>query len=297
MLPIAWYFKGAELLRSSVSSDRRPTGIWTRDVSSAELSAADFQAILNLLGAAHETTGPAEFAQVLMAGLSSVVPCDLISYNEIDLVGGATQTYFEPALVPRPQLEEAFAHFIDQHPLVRNYAETRDPRPLRMSDFICLSELRRLDLYHEVFLPLETNHQLAFSLAIEGNQVIGIGLNRRSADFSARDVAAMSVLQPHLTAASHHAILRGRWQAQEDQGAQVTAMLGALTGREREVALLIAEGCSNRTVARSLGISDRTAENHVANLLRKLGLSSRTELAARLSLRVASQDDNRTPTR
>lgn len=251
-------------------------------MTSAELSAADYRAILDLLGAAHTATGPIEFAQVLMTGLSSVVGCDLISYNDIDLIGGATQTYFEPVLAPRPQLEEAFALFIDQHPLVRSYAATRDPCPLRMSDFISLPALRRLDLYHEVFTPLETNYQLAFSLAISGDQVIGIGLNRRSSDFSARDMAAMAILQPHLVAASEHAGLRARASLQQAQRDEVGAMLSTLTSREREVALLIGHARSDRAIARSLGISDRTAEKHAAQVLRKLGLASRTELVARL---------------
>jgi DNA-binding CsgD family transcriptional regulator len=251
-------------------------------VSSTDLGSADLQAILDLLGAAHETTGAEEFSHVLLGCLAGVVPCDLISYNDIDLVGGATQTLFEPALVPRPQLEEAFTLFLDQHPLVRDYAATRDPRPLRLSDFISQPELHRLDLYHEVFQPLETNHQLAFSLAIDGDHVIGIGLNRRSADFSDRDVAAMSVLQPHLTAAFDHSMLRARRQAEQHLRDRVAAMLSLLTEREQEVALLVADGRSNRAIARSLGISDRTAENHMANLLRKVSVASRAELAARL---------------
>jgi non-specific serine/threonine protein kinase len=53
-----------------------------------------------------------------------------------------------------------------------------------------------------------------------------------------------------------------------------------LTRREREVAALIAQGCSNREIAAALVIAPRTAEGHVERLLRKLGLSSRTQLAA-----------------
>ena len=52
-----------------------------------------------------------------------------------------------------------------------------------------------------------------------------------------------------------------------------------LTRREREVALLIARGLTNRQVARELSISERTAANHVAKILKKLGLSSRTQIA------------------
>ena len=53
-----------------------------------------------------------------------------------------------------------------------------------------------------------------------------------------------------------------------------------LTPREREVAALLAEGLSNSEVARRLYISPRTAAVHVSNILTKLGMSSRTEVAA-----------------
>jgi DNA-binding NarL/FixJ family response regulator len=54
----------------------------------------------------------------------------------------------------------------------------------------------------------------------------------------------------------------------------------ALTPREREVASLLAEGLSNSQVAERLYISPRTAAVHVSNILAKLGMSSRTEVAA-----------------
>ncbi|HEU4346872.1 MAG TPA: LuxR C-terminal-related transcriptional regulator [Actinoplanes sp.] len=53
----------------------------------------------------------------------------------------------------------------------------------------------------------------------------------------------------------------------------------ALTAREREVLGCLAEGMSNKQIARALGISVRTVTVHVSNLLRKTGASSRTEAA------------------
>jgi DNA-binding NarL/FixJ family response regulator len=47
-----------------------------------------------------------------------------------------------------------------------------------------------------------------------------------------------------------------------------------LTGREREIVQLVAEGQSNKEVADKLGISVRTAETHRAHILRKLNLDS-----------------------
>lgn len=53
-----------------------------------------------------------------------------------------------------------------------------------------------------------------------------------------------------------------------------------LTPREREVAALLAEGLSNSQLADRLYISPRTAAVHVSNILAKLGMASRTEVAA-----------------
>ena len=53
----------------------------------------------------------------------------------------------------------------------------------------------------------------------------------------------------------------------------------ALTPREREILVLVAQGKSNREIAKALTISERTARTHVSSVLTKLGLASRTQAA------------------
>jgi DNA-binding CsgD family transcriptional regulator len=55
-----------------------------------------------------------------------------------------------------------------------------------------------------------------------------------------------------------------------------------LTGREREVALLAAGGLSSRQIGDRLHLSTRTVDTHLARVYRKLGITSRTELAPAL---------------
>jgi predicted ATPase/DNA-binding NarL/FixJ family response regulator len=59
-----------------------------------------------------------------------------------------------------------------------------------------------------------------------------------------------------------------------------TSAPSVLTGRELEIAALIARGLSNRGIADELVISPATAARHVANIFAKLGFSSRAQLAA-----------------
>ncbi|HZR38571.1 MAG TPA: response regulator transcription factor [Ktedonobacteraceae bacterium] len=53
-----------------------------------------------------------------------------------------------------------------------------------------------------------------------------------------------------------------------------------LTEREREVLALVARGYTNKQIAETLYVSEKTARNHVSHILEKLGLSRRSEAAA-----------------
>jgi pimeloyl-ACP methyl ester carboxylesterase/DNA-binding CsgD family transcriptional regulator len=83
---------------------------------------------------------------------------------------------------------------------------------------------------------------------------------------------------------SSHLFYHGDW------GAVLEAVVGflseptssepRLTGRELEVAGLVAEGLTNQAIARRLSVAPRTAEAHVENIRRKLQVRSRAQIAA-----------------
>jgi DNA-binding NarL/FixJ family response regulator len=65
-------------------------------------------------------------------------------------------------------------------------------------------------------------------------------------------------------------------------GAKQLSQPDDLTAREREVLDLLAEGASNRQIARSLGLSLKTVQNHVSRILDKLQAADRTQAVLRL---------------
>src|SRR5579871_1242849 len=77
-----------------------------------------------------------------------------------------------------------------------------------------------------------------------------------------------------------------RADMREDAGTWAEATEGAdelhvaLSPRERDVLALLAEGASNKEIARALAVSVHTAKFHVASLIEKLGARSRTEATA-----------------
>jgi two-component system nitrate/nitrite response regulator NarL len=84
------------------------------------------------------------------------------------------------------------------------------------------------------------------------------------------DILPTSVTHALFSQIANHAIKRGP-QADDDI---------RLTSREREVLDLIAEGLSNKAIAARLHISTHTVKSHVRNIMEKLTLHTRLQLAA-----------------
>ena len=115
--------------------------------------------------------------------------------------------------------------------------------------------------------------------------------------------APLAVLGQHYTAAVRAALGEARWSARAEEGRAlarpqaVALALGErpapgpapvavepdvpLTPRQRQVAHLVAQGLTDRQIAARLVISPRTAESHVEQILVRLGVRSRAEIAAR----------------
>ena len=88
--------------------------------------------------------------------------------------------------------------------------------------------------------------------------------------------AGKTVVAPELTVLLARAVQGGE---SENQPEPVDNPFKELTPREAEILTFLANGQSNKAIARDLGISDGTVKLHVKAILRKLGVHSRVEAA------------------
>lgn len=80
--------------------------------------------------------------------------------------------------------------------------------------------------------------------------------------------------RPFFTSKVARLVLDGYLRA----GSDISADTPTLSAREREIVQLLAEGGSNKDVARALGISLKTAETHRSNIMRKMQFASLSDL-------------------
>jgi DNA-binding CsgD family transcriptional regulator len=66
-----------------------------------------------------------------------------------------------------------------------------------------------------------------------------------------------------------------------------------LSGREREIAVLVSNGLSNKAIAEALSVSVRTVENHIYRMCSHLGVDTRVELARLMTEFVSGEQDHR----
>ena len=117
-----------------------------------------------------------------------------------------------------------------------------------------------------------------------------LALQAGAAGFLYKDVDPDALVRAIRSVHDGHTVLApeaaGLMAARPGGGARGMA---ALTGREREVLALLAAGRSNREIARSLRVAEKTVKSHVSNVLAKLGVADRTQ-AALLAVRQSSGD-------
>jgi DNA-binding CsgD family transcriptional regulator len=251
------------------------------------LGPSDYEAVLDFVRKVHGIGRMDDFPRRAIAGIGSLINCDILTYNEIDTRRQRAYFVQQPAEAISAGLVGTFERLAHQHPLISHYARTRESRPRKISDFLSLREFQRLDLYQEFFRDVAINYQMAVTIPSSDALVIGIALNRATGDFSERDRSVLDLVRPHLTQAyqniAQRTTLRERAEAAERTLWFASATeLASLTKREHEILVLVADGKTNPQIAGRLSVSPRTVQKHLEHVYDKLGVRTRTAAAMKL---------------
>lgn len=201
-------------------------------------------------------------------------------------------------------LGEALAHALDERPTVRVVGTTGDPRAAQKLLAREPAEMLLLDASVEPERAVELAGD--FGRRLPELKVMPFGLSRVSdvlpffeagvsaylpGDASLEQTVAAVVdgdgwhtLWPMDLAAELAARVEELSAEPGAAGADAPAPVAPLSGREREVLHLMAQGLANKEIARELGIRTATVKNHVHSVLTKLGVRRRRD-----AVRVAFQ--------
>jgi DNA-binding CsgD family transcriptional regulator len=254
------------------------------------LSRRDLEAVLDVV--AEETL---EFEQPVpwevLSRLEALVPCDAISYQELDaeaerflgLVTLPEDGEPEPGSGAAADEEELYWR-LGPCPITVHRLRTADLDPVRMSDLVSRRRYRELPLYREFFHPAGIEHLVDLGLPAAPGRHRSFVLFRGGAhDFSERDRLVLGFVRPHLHRMEAQAELRGRLA--EALGASARPLehdeVDQLTAREREIVGLVAEGKTNAEIAAVLWIAPSTVKKHLEHVYGKLGVGRRAAVAAR----------------
>ena len=106
--------------------------------------------------------------------------------------------------------------------------------------------------------------------------------DRRNRESEQEEAAAKAAATPEENRAAAHALLTaagGNERPTSPPPAAVSGLVEPLTARELEVCRLVGLGHSNKRIARELRITEGTVKIHLNNIFRKLGVSSRLQVA------------------
>ncbi|WP_067814038.1 helix-turn-helix transcriptional regulator [Nocardia inohanensis] len=138
-----------------------------------------------------------------------------------------------------------------------------------------------VDAYSAAEMPVQRAQALLLAAQLAGRQ----------GDFGLA-TARIAAARTELKAIGAHELVAEAVAAQRRlAGSRPVSGATVLTGREREVADLAAQGLSNKEIASRLYLSPRTVEDHLGRILRKLGITGRAGIAHRL----AELDDSMPP--
>ena len=142
-----------------------------------------------------------------------------------------------------------------------------------------LPEIDGLGVLSEVTAQ-QTSTRVLILTSAAGPATPGLALQAGAAGFLYKDVDPDALVRAIRSVHDGQTVLAPEAAGLVTAGPAAGARgIGALTARERDVLELLAAGHSNREIARTLHVSEKTVKTHVSAVLAKLGVADRTQAA------------------
>jgi DNA-binding CsgD family transcriptional regulator len=145
-----------------------------------------------------------ELRRVVTGGLRTVVDADLASYTEVTRT--TTLALLDLPVLDLTKVGSRLAELAHQHPLIVRHA----PGAEAISDHLSDARFRSLELYQDIYGPLEAVDQLAITIHHDDDVTVGLALNRSRRGFSHADRQALEALAIVVRAARARVVARAR---------------------------------------------------------------------------------------
>ena len=217
----------------------------------------------------------ADFASAVIAALHRLIPADVCHLHVMDRKRGRIIHHAFPS---NPFHADEVAYYVahpQENAFVQYFERTGDQHARRLTDVTDAARYRRTEFYRRCLQRLGFRHSLVLPLAIDDHTVAALAFDRRRTNFTRRHCELLDAFAPHF----HLAWRRHENPWHENTGGAPAARerlraLG-LTPREADVLFWMTEGKQNREIATILGRSLETIQEHVGNIVRKLGQENR----------------------
>jgi len=158
----------------------------------AALTRSDLDNALGFLREAEERSHPDPFPAESLARLASLIPCDFVSYTELDLTRQRVIASVSVPAVADPTGAGVLWRVTDRHPLRRSGTSAA-----KLSDFVSARELHRLEVYTDYLRLWQVEHQLVLRISSTPEVRKTLLFERSRCDFSERDRLLLDLLRPH----------------------------------------------------------------------------------------------------
>ncbi len=217
--------------------------------------------------------------------LHELIPCDVSGWVVIDLGNARLSGVHWPD--DRSRLMGLLPADLREVPLIEVISRRINRDVISISDIWSRRQWHSRRIYADVYHPNRAEYQLvtAISFADPANsgaslrRVESLSLIRSDRDFSPRDRAMLGEFSRHVRTAARRLRHSGFAPTLQD------ALARGLTARQGEVLIELAGGSSVRVAAARLGVSEKTAENHLQAAYQRLQVSNRVAALARISQR------------